>query len=122
MFRTRISRSNRLVFVVFRCLDHTTTADKSPIIGLRGTISVKTRQQRRLSLESRRFRRDSRSRVQDAHGVFSIMQGFHFHADIGMPWVFCGSHWLGTAWFSLALMAGVVSSLSLLFQARSAFL
>lgn len=33
-------------------------------------ISVKTRQQRRLSLESRRSRRDSRSRVQDAHGVF----------------------------------------------------
>ena len=35
--------------------------------------------------------------------------------------VFCGSRCLGTAWFSLALMA-VVSSLSLLFQARSALL
>jgi hypothetical protein len=53
-------------------------------------------------------------------GCFSVLLWLLSVVVIGLGLLGC--HWLGTAWFSLALMAGVVSSLSLLFQARSALL
>lgn len=55
-------------------------------------------------------RASARSRVQDARGLFLMLKVLVFMGFVGSMASVCGSRCLGTAWFSLALMADRVLS------------